>query len=325
MEIRNEYSGSTTPETIEQLQKWYEDRNLPPYEVTRFFIGINCVEPRAFGIYKEGNDFVVYKNKADGQRAIRYCGTDEAYAVNELYLRLKEEILNQKAHNQIRQGNDIEAGKSNKAKPSFVGGVVIKTLKILLGMAIFFVVIFAVAVLDEVYSGLPTTIVIAAVASIFVTIFMLCFMGERREKSQFCGRYINWIEKKNNFLHILIHYLICAFIIGLIIVQPVHNYCKIDYYQYNDDIYVNSRYEWYEYNGYDYYKVDKSDIPADMLNNKSLYGFDCSDSKWDNNITKFEDSGYYDEHYGSSDSDSDYDWNSDDSWDSNDTDWDSDW
>lgn len=29
-----------TPKTIEQLQKWYEDRHLPPYEVTRFFIGI---------------------------------------------------------------------------------------------------------------------------------------------------------------------------------------------------------------------------------------------------------------------------------------------
>lgn len=30
-----------TPKTIEELQQWYQARNLPPYEVTRFFIGIN--------------------------------------------------------------------------------------------------------------------------------------------------------------------------------------------------------------------------------------------------------------------------------------------
>ena len=85
-----------TPKTIEELQAWYEARNLPPSDVTRFFIGVNYKGPKAFGIYKEGNDFIVYKNKADGQRAVRYKGSDEAYAVNELYLRLKEEILNQK-------------------------------------------------------------------------------------------------------------------------------------------------------------------------------------------------------------------------------------
>lgn len=92
-----------TPKTIEELQQWYQARNLPPYEVTRFFIGINYTQPKAFGIYREGQNVIVYKNKANGERAIRYQGTDEAYAVNELYLKLKEEILNQKEHN--RAGN----------------------------------------------------------------------------------------------------------------------------------------------------------------------------------------------------------------------------
>lgn len=85
-----------TPQTIAELKKWYEDNQLPPEEVTRFFIGKNTDEPRAFGIYQDGEDFIVYKNKSDGVRAIRYQGRDEAYAVNELYLRLKEEILSQK-------------------------------------------------------------------------------------------------------------------------------------------------------------------------------------------------------------------------------------
>ena len=88
-----------TPRTIEELRSWYRARNLPPEEVTRFFIGKDIEEPKAFGIYAKGNRFVVYKNKANGERAIRYEGTDEAYAVNELYLKLKEEILRQKNHN----------------------------------------------------------------------------------------------------------------------------------------------------------------------------------------------------------------------------------
>jgi rubrerythrin len=96
-------TADKTPKTIAELQQWYQDRHLPPYETTRFFIGINYKKPKAFGIYQDGDQFIVYKNKANGERAIRYQGTDEAYAVNELYLKLKSEILNQKANNQTRK------------------------------------------------------------------------------------------------------------------------------------------------------------------------------------------------------------------------------
>ena len=85
------------PKTIEELRSWYKARNLPPSNVTRFYIGVDYQGPKAFGIYEDENgDFVVYKNKADGTRAIRYKGKDEAYAVNELLQRLKEEIVHQK-------------------------------------------------------------------------------------------------------------------------------------------------------------------------------------------------------------------------------------
>ena len=89
------------PTTIEELKQWYEEHNLPPYETTRFFIGINYEQPRAFGIYKDDNTgkFIVYKNKDTGERKVRYEGKDEKYAVNELYLKLKDEILNQKSLN----------------------------------------------------------------------------------------------------------------------------------------------------------------------------------------------------------------------------------
>ena len=88
------------PKTIEELKAWYTAHNLPPEEITRFFIGKNITEPKAFGIYKtETGDTVVYKNKSDGTRAVRYQGADEAYGVNELYQRLKAEIVDQKANN----------------------------------------------------------------------------------------------------------------------------------------------------------------------------------------------------------------------------------
>ena len=88
------------PRTIEDLQEWYIANNLPPEDVTRFFIGKNYKAPKAFGIYRDGRgNVVVYKNKADGTRAIRYQGPDEAFGANELYLRLKQEIGNQKALN----------------------------------------------------------------------------------------------------------------------------------------------------------------------------------------------------------------------------------
>lgn len=85
------------PKTIEELKAWYIARNLPSEDITRFFIGKDVKEARAFGIYKADNgEFIVYKNKADGTRAVRYQGKDENYAVHEIWLKLKDEIVHQK-------------------------------------------------------------------------------------------------------------------------------------------------------------------------------------------------------------------------------------
>ena len=86
-------TASSVPVTIEELQKFIAEKNIPAEKI-RFFIGVDYREPKAFGIYRDemtGN-FVVYKNKADGTRAVRYEGKDEAYAVNEIYQKLREEI-----------------------------------------------------------------------------------------------------------------------------------------------------------------------------------------------------------------------------------------
>ena len=113
------------PTTIEELAKWYQDRGLPPYEKTRFFIGEDYKEPKAFGIYKDENTgkYVVYKNKDTGERAIRYEGTDEKYAVNELYLKLKEEIW-------IRKNSKIP-------KPTFIRDFICIVIFVIVSMLLF--------------------------------------------------------------------------------------------------------------------------------------------------------------------------------------------
>lgn len=80
-----------TPHTIEELKEYCAERNMPLRRM-RFFIGENYQKPKAFGIFQNSaGEFVVYKNKADGSRSIRYIGRDEEYAVKELYLKLLDE------------------------------------------------------------------------------------------------------------------------------------------------------------------------------------------------------------------------------------------
>ncbi len=110
---QSHYDGDVRPRTIAELKSWYQARQLPPENVTRFFIGKDVREPKAFGIYQDANgDFIVYKNKADGTRAVRYQGDDEQYAVHELYQKLKDEIVHQKSLNSNR-GFDSDAAYRN--------------------------------------------------------------------------------------------------------------------------------------------------------------------------------------------------------------------
>ena len=65
-----------------------------PLEKMRFFINEDRREPKCFGIYQEADTghWVVYKNKADGSRAVRYSGPDEAFAAQELWAKINSEI-----------------------------------------------------------------------------------------------------------------------------------------------------------------------------------------------------------------------------------------
>ena len=86
----------TYPKTIDELRMWAEDNNLPLDDM-RTYIGVDYRGAKAFGIYKdeETGKFIVYKNKADGTRSVRYEGYDQAYAVNELYMKMQERLEQQ--------------------------------------------------------------------------------------------------------------------------------------------------------------------------------------------------------------------------------------
>jgi len=80
------------PRTILELKYFCQDHNIPA-EKMHFFIGEDYRGPKAYGVYQdEDGHFIVYKNKADGTRVVRYSGPYEDIAVNELYEKMKAEV-----------------------------------------------------------------------------------------------------------------------------------------------------------------------------------------------------------------------------------------
>ena len=148
-------SGSGVPKTLEELKEFCRRRNLP-LEDMRFFIGEDYTEPRAFGIFRDDDgQFVVYKNKSDGSRAVRYRGNDEAYAVNEIYQKLRSEYANHKSANtgrmrapsqaEMAQRQAYQARLQQRKKANNLGRI------ILIAVLVFIVgcMIYAVAVSDR--------------------------------------------------------------------------------------------------------------------------------------------------------------------------------
>ena len=103
------------PKTIEELKEYCAERGMPLLRM-RFFIGEDYRKPKAFGIYQDGGNFIVYKNKANGQRAIRYQGPDEAYAVNELFLKLLDECHNRGIYPDGRMPDKSSSGTRRRRR-----------------------------------------------------------------------------------------------------------------------------------------------------------------------------------------------------------------
>lgn len=113
-----------TPTTIEELKAFCAEKKLP-LDKMHIHIGEDFKAPKAFGIYFDDKTqhYVVYKNKGDGSRAIRYEGTDEKYAVNELYLKIKDIILDKRELDVKLKNQALDSGRrpvaKSKSKKSF--------------------------------------------------------------------------------------------------------------------------------------------------------------------------------------------------------------
>ena len=287
--------GDGVPRTIEELKQWYKDANLPPEETTRFFIGRNYTERCAFGIYKDENtgDFIVYKNKDTGVRAIRYQGKDEAYAVNELYLRLKEEITNQKAHQGMQFGGSPNR-RDRVASTPFPVKIVI----------LIFVTIFIVA--------LPRGINPNGHWGIYqVATFLLLVKGLFSKKGN--SKVFNASVRLTGMLISTLCTVLCiTLVVGLIVgARKTNN----GYYTIDDKHYYKRFESWYEYENDDWHSTDKPVVDNGSTLD-SYYTGSSYDSSADYSNFKYSDAGSW----SSSDS-----WDSSSSWDSGSTDFSSDW
>ncbi|MBO4885581.1 MAG: hypothetical protein J5602_09740 [Clostridia bacterium] len=79
--------------SVQELLERAAERGMP-LEKMRFFINQDRHEPRCFGIYQDEytGHWVVYKNKSDGSRAVRYSGPDEAYAAQQIWDKINSEV-----------------------------------------------------------------------------------------------------------------------------------------------------------------------------------------------------------------------------------------
>jgi hypothetical protein len=113
-------------QSIEELKQKCAEKNMP-LEKMRFFIGENRKEPKCFGVYLDEStgNWVVYKNKADGTRAVRYEGPDEARAAQEIWTKIGDEVKHRKDMHASPYDESVlrEIYEQSEQKPSAWGGV----------------------------------------------------------------------------------------------------------------------------------------------------------------------------------------------------------
>lgn len=346
------------PTTIEELQEWYHAKGLPPENVTRFFIGKDIREARAFGIYKDesSGNFIVYKNKADGSRAVRYEGTDEAYAVNELHTRLKQEILEQKGRNVANQRSGKTAPKRRKKSSSLSAFILFLVIMLIPGSLIGYLYMqktpakqgYYMCNDDEHYKG---------------KLFYHYGSNEYgwatydEEKSEWrktsvypSGKLERQVKAKKYYLspEYDSKYGGTDFKESLLYEDYLNGFnVSQGYYSYGDNYYYHMKPQddagWYIYDtdDEDWSYVPFSSVPADLKHQSVATDFWYTPT-WDETtqITDFEETDDYQEYQSDlkrqaeeranrdnsyDDDDDDYSWDSNDSWDSGGTDWDSDW
>ena len=128
-ERENEGGGKGVDQvrSVEELLQRAAERGMP-LEKMRFFINEDRKEPRCFGIYQDEytGHWIVYKNKDDGSRSVRYAGPDEAYAAQEIWAKINSEI-------ELRRAKIMPADPRTARMEKIKKGVAVGVVALLLG------------------------------------------------------------------------------------------------------------------------------------------------------------------------------------------------
>lgn len=110
--------------SLSELEAFFREKNIPSEQI-RFFVNENRNDARCFGIYQDINtgNFIVYKNKDDGTRSVRYEGVDEKLAVNIFFSKLKEEMYKRDTQG-LYQSTVSQVKEAQQAKRSLIGKII---------------------------------------------------------------------------------------------------------------------------------------------------------------------------------------------------------
>lgn len=282
-------AASGAPQTIEEL-KAFAARHGLPLEKMRFFLGENYTGARAYGIYQDDNsgDFIVYKNKSDGSRAVRYRGKDEAYAVNELYQKMKAEVAVQKAH--PSHGGSRSAPRAAANRPVRSG----RRLGCLSWFLISFIALFVLSGLSSLLDNRFHFTSSEPMPHGYYQYGGTTYYPFHDDWYYWDDAYDDWYET-----------------------DP-----PVDFTDNYDDYFLSDSY--YDVSGADFGSFYDGSVYQEY-SDSDYYDSDYYDSDY---YDSYDDSYDYDDDYSSWDDDdwdSDWDWDSGSDWDSGWSDWDSDW
>lgn len=80
--------------SLDALRMWYDRLGLGPDIDSGFAIGHLYVDGPVFGVFRDGDEFVMYRVTKDGKYMERYRGDSEAYPVGQLHYEIISAIYN---------------------------------------------------------------------------------------------------------------------------------------------------------------------------------------------------------------------------------------
>ncbi|MBR4422087.1 MAG: hypothetical protein IKS69_06105, partial [Erysipelotrichaceae bacterium] len=104
-------------------------------EKTRFFVGRDYYDPMAFVINRNvDGEFIVYKMKGDGSKAVRYQGFNERKAVNEFYSKFLSEVSKRPeyAKKLLRTDRTVRSTGNTNTRISGTGAALIGIISVII-------------------------------------------------------------------------------------------------------------------------------------------------------------------------------------------------